>query len=160
MIYYCVYCTKKLNGNKKKYCNNICKCRNFYKEHPDKCNKWNNENPKPKVKNKCLNCGKLCGRKKYCCDKCKPKIKTITIQPYWVGMARFNTKCIICSKTFYLTHIHHLNGNHNDNNKENLTNVCQRHHNMIHTSRNEFKESLINEEILKKLKYYRSMIDN
>ena len=51
-------------------------------------------------------------------------------------MARFNTKCSICNKTFYLTHIHHINGNHEDNTKENLLNVCPKCHGMIHTPKN------------------------
>jgi len=121
MIYYCVFCGKKLNRRRKKYCSNSCKCKQFYKEHPEKCNIWNKKNPIPKVNNKCLTCGIPCGKKKYCSEKCKP-IK-VYIKPHLKGMARFNEKCNICQKTFILLHIHHKDGNHENNDKDNLINL-------------------------------------
>jgi len=128
--YYCVFCGKKLMRRRRKFCSNSCKCKYFYKNNPEKCNIWRKNNPKPRVNNKCFNCGKDCGRKKYCSDKCKPI--RIIIQPYWKGMARFNTKCYVCQRIFNLIHIHHKDGNHKNNDKENLVSLCASCHQKIH----------------------------
>lgn len=136
-IYYCVYCKKRLNRRKKKYCNNICKCRQFYKEHPEKCNLWNKKNPKPKVNHNCLTCGNLCGRKRYCSDRCRPvRFRFLTKKmPYWEDIKRINVHCKICGFLILIPHVHHLNGKHKDNRIENLIVLCPRCHLKIHNKR-------------------------
>jgi len=129
-IYYCIHCGKKLRGQKRKYCSNICKCRQFYKDYPEKCNLWSKRNPRPKVNNKCITCGGECGRKKYCSKDCRPR--PVRIVSHLKGIARFNEKCYVCNKTFFLVHIHHKNGNHNDNDKENLIQLCPSCHMKVH----------------------------
>ncbi len=159
MVYYCVFCGKRLNRRKKKYCSNNCKCKQFHKEHPKKCNIWNKNNPRLKVNNECLTCGTPCGRKKYCSDECKPKI--VYIPPYLKGMARFNTKCYACKKTFILVHIHHLNGDDLDNRRENLISLCPTCHAKLHNKKHNFQK--LNERqkgISRKLEEYRKFLAN
>ncbi len=158
MVYYCIFCGKRLNRRKKKYCSNSCKCKQFYKEFPEKCNLWNKRNLKPKVNNKCLTCGTPCGRKKYCSEECKPKMIYIPqIKRYWEEIERLNAKCNICKKTFFTCHIHHINGDHSDNKKENLLPVCPTCHNKIHTKKQHFKR-LLKKEIENILESYRNKL--
>lgn len=151
--YYCLVCSKRLTRRKRKFCSNSCKCKFFYKNHPDKCNTWNKNNPKPKVDKNCLICGNPSGRKKYCSEKCKPKM--IIIKPYWKGMARFNSICYTCLKTYSILHIHHRDGNHNNNLPENLIGLCPSCHQLVYTPKfypniktdKERKISLLRKEI-------------
>ncbi len=157
MTYYCVFCGKRLNRRKKRYCSNNCKCKQFYKEHPEKCNVWNKN--KPKVNNSCKTCGEECGRKKYCSDRCKPKVVYIPL--HLRGMARFNTECCVCEKTFILVHIHHKDGNHKNNETNNLVSLCQVCHSKIHNKKLNLKK--LNEKQKKieyKLKAYREFLVN
>ena len=159
-IFYCVYCGKRLAGNKKKYCNNTCKCKYFYKTHKEQENKrstkWIQSHYKPRVNNSCKLCGTKCGRKKYCSDKCKPlqiRIPQEHIKEYMTWGNRFNSECNVCEKTFFLLHIHHKDGNHSNNNKENLIAVCSSCHKKIHTP------SLRNKTENKKLKELRIILN-
>ena len=127
MIYYCVFCGKRLDRKKKKYCSNSCKCKYFYKQHPEKCNKWR----KSKVNNKCITCGKTCGRKKYCSNECKPQ--RINIPSYWKGIEIFNIHCYVCQGLIFKVHIHHKDGNHDNNEQNNLIPLCPSCHKKVHT---------------------------
>lgn len=40
--------------------------------------------------------------------------------------------CMICERTFHVLHIHHINGNHVDNQEENKISVCASCHAVIH----------------------------
>jgi len=133
MVHLCINCNKKLKNNQRKFCGNSCKCKFFYKKNPGKCNKWNKENPRPPVKNKCIACGSPCGRNKYCSDECKPRRITIPSEkPYWSGMARINAKCFCCNNTFGVLHIHHRDGIHDNNNNINLIPLCPSCHSSVH----------------------------
>jgi len=152
MKYFCSNCNKVLHNNQRKFCGNICKCKFFYKNNKEKCNKWNREHPKKLVNNKCASCEKYCGRKKYCSDKCKPV--TIRLQPHWRGMARFNSSCYICGKTFLLLCVHHKDGNHKNNKKNNLISLCFSCHSKTHCVKKYFKKDnskLLRLEKLRKL---------
>lgn len=137
MVYFCVNCNRKLRNNQRKFCGNSCKCKFFNKNNPEKSNIWNKKNKKPLVNNRCVACGSLCGRKKYCSDKCKPKYATIPLEKsYWNGMSRVNSKCFCCDYTFDLLHVHHRDGNHNNNCKTNLISLCPLCHKSIHYKSN------------------------
>ncbi len=126
MEYYCIFCGKELDGQKRKFCSNSCKCKQFFKEHPEKCNL----KCRPKVNNECLTCGTHCGRKRYCSNICKPI--RIYQKQYWKNIERLNAKCKICEGTIFIPHVHHINGNHKDNRKENLIVLCPSCHMKIH----------------------------
>ncbi len=128
---FCINCGKVLKNNQRKFCGNSCKCKYFYKKNPEKCGMWAKNHPIPLVNNNCLTCGKKCGRNKYCSDMCKPVRMSIP-KEYWGGMARINSKCLICKKTFMLLHIHHKDGNHDNNNKDNLIPLCPTCHGKVH----------------------------
>jgi len=52
--------------------------------------------------------------------------------PIWdVG---HNVKCFCCSKTVFSPMVHHRNGNHKDNRKENRVAVCSSCHGFIHNT--------------------------
>lgn len=155
MDYYCVYCNVRLKRRQRKFCSNSCKCKQFYKEHPDKCNTWTKTHKKPKVNNVCLTCGTACGRKRYCSKECRPI--RIPIMEYWNGIERINSKCKICNGTIFIPHVHHINGNHSDNRMENLLVVCPSCHCKIHNRKSKEKRS--EKEINKRLEPYRKILN-
>ena len=42
------------------------------------------------------------------------------------------TKCKTCEEIFHLIVVHHIDGNHDNNNKKNLVKVCSKCHSLIH----------------------------
>ena len=129
-VYYCVFCGIRLDRSKRKYCSNKCKCKYFYQQHPEKCNQWRKRNPPKKVNNECLTCGENCGRKRYCSETCKP-IRTYLGRHLKV-IDRINVRCKICNGLLFVPHVHHLNGDHKDNRKENLIILCPSCHLKLH----------------------------
>lgn len=156
MDYYCVFCKKRLIRRQRKYCSNSCKCRQFYKVYPERCGLWNKRNPKPKVENKCLTCDEDCGRKRYCSPICKPI--RLRQKVYWKYIERFNATCRICEGTIFVAHVHHINGNHLDNKKENLLIVCPSCHTKIHFPKKKIVPRKKRADIEKRLMYYRGFL--
>lgn len=106
-----------------------------------------------KVSNKkiCKSCGKLkFHHAKGLCHNCYQKIyhrdmiRASNVWRYhkiaydlWKNVTK---KCIICGFD-KIVELHHLDGNHNNNSKENFIGLCPNHHKMIHSE--EFKEDII-----------------
>lgn len=57
-------------------------------------------------------------------------MKNLNIQKY--NNKRFNKKCFICEKHFYILEIHHKDRNRKNNIKKNLLIICPKCHNTIH----------------------------
>ena len=89
MEYFCVFCGRKLERQKRKFCSNSCKCKYFYKTHPEKCNLWNKK--RPKIKHNCKVCGKECGRKFYCSKECKELAYYFDDEKYWKNLERLKS---------------------------------------------------------------------
>lgn len=56
---------------------------------------------------------------------------------------KYNKKCIICGKTFFVPYRHHIDGNKKNNDKKNLIIVCQNCHYFIHHPK---KSNIVNWE--------------
>lgn len=74
---------------------------------------------------KCLKCGYewilRCSAPK-CCPNCKSR--------NWDY--NYYKQCSLCKRNFMSLSVHHINGNKEDNRKENLINICNICHGMIH----------------------------
>jgi len=49
-----------------------------------------------------------------------------------MGIINSDKECQICFRIFYNLEIHHINGNHKDDKKENLIEICKDCHTSIH----------------------------
>lgn len=68
-----------------------------------------------------------------------------------------NAQCELCRKTFFRANIHHKDGNHNNNRKNNLIVLCSRCHRKVHNKKKHlsyisWKEQLMFEDLREKLK--------
>ena len=69
--------------------------------------------------------------------------------------------CKICKKNFLKIHIHHIDGNHENNNPKNKVYLCEKHHNQVHRIHTKLilykKEEIEELKIIIKLKIYRKL---
>lgn len=59
------------------------------------------------------------------------------------------SKCPICNFFPLIVYVHHIDGNHENNSKENLLSICERCHHLIHSKK---------EEVLPEIIKYRRLI--
>ena len=71
-------------------------------------------------------------------------------------------KCPICEKHFLKTHIHHINGIHEDDREENRIEICINCHRLIHVGLSKNKELIYHNdfELFKKINEYRKKINS
>jgi len=104
---------------------------------------------------RCLKCNYEWIPRVPCPKKC-PKCKDYN----WAGRTVDLKICKICKRNFIKLHIHHINGNHEDNRESNKIKICVDCHSAIHTGigkkrRQRFFED---EEIIEKLLKYRNKV--
>lgn len=135
----CLYCGNefeikiKNGGRKKKFCSPKCQC-NYWIKNTDKGINWYKRKlqklkEKQEFKFHCLVCnhifntkGKNKSKHPYNCPSCKSN--------NWDFGS--NIQCICCGRTCLTPVIHHVDGNHKNNYKENRIPVCQDCHTAIH----------------------------
>lgn len=74
---------------------------------------------------RCLTCGKPCDNHTTKCSKCCTDIMLYKT-PYRV----YATPCVICG--FEYSDVHHIDGDHTNNDPANLISLCPNHHRLVH----------------------------
>lgn len=75
----------------------------------------------------CIRCGKEREFSNFVlCKRCRDYALSIQKSPY----AQYRKECAICG--FEYSDVHHLDGNHNNNEPSNLISLCPNHHRMVH----------------------------
>ena len=78
------------------------------------------------MKCECKDCGEVWKRKKIQLPEKCPECKSFCWE---VG---YNSTCQACDRIIFRPILHHINGNHDDNSKNNRFWVCLKCHNIIH----------------------------
>lgn len=130
----CKLCSKQFNHyswDKQEYCSKKCAWQKF------------------KVKGTCSTCGKVTLKSKslsnrnalnYCSRECynlrSTAIKRLKRETeYWKNILN-SSSCVCGVNKFYLLQIHHIDGNHHNNDKTNLEVVCANCHVKRHLKQN------------------------
>ena len=164
----CVFCKNIFQNRRHKHKNKYCSSECRGKANRRKDYTLNSPIPKPRVLEKCATCGKniliietkikknkffYCNRQ---CWKNKPhsiNLKTWKRQRGYCKELMENAKCNCGINKKYLLHIHHIDGNHDNNKLSNLEIVCanchiKRHMNFINGKWKFCTKSLTPREIL------------